>query len=190
MGEGTEARLATLLADCHRDDSSAQQRLYLDWYAFARGRARPYGRNDEEVEEIVQDAFLKLFTSLRKSAFSGSFSGYFHRIVVNAGIDYYRRYQLRHPRSVGLTECPHHAAENTAPRQLEREDCIRLLQRLAPSYRIVFSLYVFEGLRHPEIARRMGISEGTSRSNLFKARHQLRTLVGPYLQIKNASPNG
>ena len=169
-----------LLAACYCRDAGAQQRIYREWYAFARVRALPYGRGEQEVQEIVQDGFLKLFLALSRQVFTGSFSAYFHRLIVNAGIDHFRRYQRQHRVESAHEHCDDWVS-NTALAQLEYEDCIRLLQLLPPAYRLVFNLYVFEGYRHPEIAERLGISTGTSRSHLFKARQALRPLVGTYL---------
>ena len=181
--------LTTLLAACYRREVSAQERLYHQWYAFARAKAYPYGRNLSEVEEIVQDAFLKLFTALAKEVFMGSFSPWFRRIIVNAGIDHYRRYQVNQQR-VAAKWVRQDSVANEAEQSLEQEDCLRFLQRLSPAYRLVFTLHVFEGYRHPEIAARLGISEGTSRSNLFKARELLRPLVAAYLHSNIDSSNG
>lgn len=179
--------LRRLLDACHARDATAQRRLYENWYAFAFARARPYGRDADEAREIVQDAFLKLFLALARHRFDGSFAAYFHRIIVNAGIDHYRRYHRQPCDELIDLDCG--SVDNTAPRALEHADCIRLLQQLPPTYRMVFNLYVFEGLRHPEIAIRLGINEGTSRSHLYKARRALRPLVGPYLQIDSYRGN-
>ena len=179
----TGAELNDLLLGCYRQETAAQQRLYRNWYGFAHAKAGPYGQDTAEVEEIVQDAFLKVLLALTRDPFVGNFASYFHRIIVNAGIDYYRRAHRRRRHETLLADQPPVAEDscNTALVQLEREDCIQFLQRLPPTYRIVFTLYVFEGYSHPEIADRLGISEGTSRSYLFKARRALRPLVGPYL---------
>ena len=175
--------LTELLLACYRRDATAQRHMYHNWYGFATTKATPYGQNTIEVEEIVQDAFLKVFMALAREAFTGNFASYFHRIIVNAGIDYYRRSSRRRQRE--LTTDVHKeegaCAANTALQQLEQQDCLQLLQRLPPTSRIVFNLYVFEGYQHTDIAKLLNISEGTSRSYLFKARQTLRPLVRSYL---------
>lgn len=174
--------LHALLAACHRRDAAAQQRLYREWYGFARTRALPYGAGEQEVQEIVQDSFLKLFLSLIRQPFDGNFTAYFHRVIVNAGIDHFRRYHKARTSAQPAKDCGD-PVSNQALEQLEREDCIRLLQSLPPAYRLVFNLYVFEGYQHPEIADRLGITAGTSRSHLFKARRALRPLVSAYFNL-------
>ncbi len=188
VGINPESDLPALLEACYRQDATAQRELYVKWYAFARGRAAPYGQHDEEVEEIVQDAFLKIFQALGREVSVGQFAGYFHRIIVNAGIDYYRRHRKHHHHTAALPlTLPQKGAPNKALTTLEREDCIRLLQQLPPTHRMVFNLYVFEGYRHSEIAKQLRIGESTSRAYLFKARQSLRPLVGPYLQTNTVS---
>ncbi|WP_116126925.1 RNA polymerase sigma factor [Lewinella sp. IMCC34183] len=180
--------LAELLDACHRQEADAQRRLYREWYGFARSKALPYGRDSAAVEEIVQDAFVKLFNALRREVFRGVFAAWFRRIVVNAGIDHYRR-ERTGPVELLDAELAPGNVPNEAPLRLERDDCIRLLQRLPPACRMVFTLYVFEEYTHPEIGERLGISAGTSRAYLFRARELLRPLVGTYLHLTHFLPH-
>lgn len=180
--------LLDLLDACHRQDPDAQRRLYGLWYGFARSKAVPYGRDSAAVEEIVQDAFVKLFTALGRDRFRGAFAAWFRRIVVNAGIDHYRRERAGTMEPLDAELAPGNVP-NEAPLRLERDDCIRLLQRLPSACRVVFTLYVFEEYTHSEIGERLSISPGTSRAYLFRARQLLRPLVGTYLQSTHFLPH-
>ncbi|MEL6141542.1 MAG: sigma-70 family RNA polymerase sigma factor [Bacteroidota bacterium] len=179
----------TLLA-CHHRDAAAQRRLYEQYFSFARSIALHYGSNLSEAEEIVQDAFLKLFIRLDQSPFTGDFKKWFRRIVVNAGIDHYRS-NRRHRRLVGqlfMNQEP--TVLNEANAHLADEDLYRLLQFLPPAYRLAYNLHVIEGYSHPEIAEQLGISEGTSKSNLSKARRKLKVLAEHFFATSTQVSNG
>lgn len=173
-----------LLEAVRRGDERAQRQLYRTHYAFARGVALHYGGGTDEVEDIVQDAFIKLFATLRRFPIKGSFRAWFRRIVANTAIDHYRtRHRRRGLLSRFLAVPRTHSSRNAAERSLADDDIAYLLRRLPPARRMVFSLYVLEGYNHPEIAERLGISVGTSKSNLARARRQLATLAEPYLNL-------
>jgi len=179
----------TLLA-CHRRDAAAQRRLYEQYFAFARSIALHYGSNLSETEEIVQDAFLKLFIRLDQAPFTGDFKKWFRRIIVNAGIDHCCS-NRRHRRLVGqllMTQEP--TVRNEADAQLANEDLFGLLQLLPPAYRLAYNLHVIEGYSHPEIAEHLGISEGTSKSNLSKARKKLKLLAAHFFATSTQVSNG
>ncbi|WP_020570036.1 RNA polymerase sigma factor [Neolewinella persica] len=182
--------LEELLHGCHQRMPTAQQTLYQRYYAFARTIALHYGKNDEEAEEIVQDAFLKLFLALDRELFSGDFQKYFRRIVVNAGIDYYRKYRKSHSLIQQLQDYMTPSVSNLALHQLAEEDAHLLLRSLPPVARMVFNLHVLEGFSHAEIAVLLDVQEATSRSNLTKARKKLQRLAGPFfnpaIQLSNA----
>ena len=179
--DGTRAELETLLLACHRQEEAARRKLYQTHYALALSVARRYSADRAEAEELVHDAFLKLFRLLAEQPFTGNFEGYFRRIVVNAGIDHYRVQHRRRDLLRGwLPLNDGGPAENDALNQLDEQDVLQFIQRLSPGYRIVFNLYVIEGLTHPEIAKRLGITVSTSKSNLAKARRQLQKSAASY----------
>lgn len=179
---GTTARLR-LLHECFRREAAAQRQLYVQYYAFARRVALNYAEDDDGAEDIVQDAFVKLYRHLEAAVFSGDFEKFFRRVIVNTGIDHFRARSARRRITARFRRTQDGQTENAAPGKLELQDVHRFLRQLSPRYRVVFSLFVLEGFTHPEIAERLGISVGTSKSNLAKARKQLRGLVGPYFQL-------
>jgi len=175
-----EPSLPELLEACHRRTADAQRRLYQRYYPFARHMALSYADHELGADDIVQDAFIKLFRHLEADAFSGDFEKFFRRVIVNTGIDHFRAGKRRSVLAESLRRITIKSTVNTAESTLEGQDVHRFLQQLSPRYRLVFNLYVLEGLSHPEIAKRLRISEGTSKSNLSKARKRLRQLAGPY----------
>ena len=179
--DGATDDLETLLLACHREEEAARRRLYNDFYALALSVALHYSADRAEAEELVHDGFLKLFRALAERPFVGHFVSYFRSIIVNTGIDHYRvqqrrRVLLRRFLPTAVTR----PIQNEALHKLDEQDVLRYIQRLTPGYRLVFNLYVLEGLSHPEIAERLGISVSTSKSNLAKARRSLRKSAPAY----------
>ncbi|MEM9929346.1 MAG: RNA polymerase sigma factor [Bacteroidota bacterium] len=166
-------------------ESAAQQALYESLYAYGMSIALHYAGQREEAQEITQDAFVKLFRQLVKEVPSGSLKAYFSRIVINTAIDLLRKRKNR-PYTEEITdrcEAIAGSARNTGRDRLQQQEIYRLLQMLSPVYRMVFNLHVLEGYSHPEIAKKLGISVGSSKSNLSKARKNLQELAAVYYQI-------
>jgi len=178
-----ETSLPELLEACHRRTADAQRRLYERYYPFARHVALSYADHESGADDIVQDAFIKLFRHLEANAFSGNFEKFFRRVIVNTGIDHFRARKRRSVLRDNLRQLKTINSSNSAEAELEGQDVHRFLQQLTPRYRLVFNLFVLEGLSHPEIARRLRISEGSSKSNLSKARKRLRELAKPYFKL-------
>lgn len=178
-----------LVAASFRGDERAQRALYEKYYPYARTVALHYASGNADAEDIVQDAFIKLLRDLRQREFKGDFTAYFRRIIVNTSIDHYRASRRRFRL---LDRLPRHPQieKNDALQQLDEQDVYRFLQQLSPVYRLVFNLHVIEGYTHEEIADQLGISTGTSKSNLSKARRKLQKLAGAYFQSENPSHHG
>jgi len=129
-----------------------------------------YARNREEAEEILQDGFMRVFTYLHKFTGEGSFEGWIRKIMVNAALFKYRN--KAHLRAVVEYNPEAHDSAETASviEMMDAKELIKLVQTLTPGYSMVFNLHVLEGMKHREIAEILGISEGTSKSNLADAR--------------------
>lgn len=167
-------------------NAAAQRQIYQDRYAYAMSIALHYASRREEAEEITQDAFVKFFRRLLKEVPEGSINAYFGKIVVNTAIDLLRKRKKRFF-TEEITERSINAlgnSRNTGNDSIQREEIYRLLQALPPSYRMVFNLHVLEGYNHPEIAKRLKISVGASKSSLSKARAKLKKLAAIYYEIK------
>jgi RNA polymerase sigma-70 factor (ECF subfamily) len=174
---------ADLLAGCRRQDRTCQRELYLCFYAYALSICLRYLHHRDAAEEAVNDGFLKVFQELphfdatRFPDVVGSFRGWLRRLMVHTAIDQFRATN-RHAFQTDLDAVPPPSDSACSPLDtLSFEELLRLISHLPPAYRTVFNLFVIDGYPHEEIAQHLGISVGTSKSNLFKARAQLKLLL-------------
>ena len=163
-----------MIRGCIAGDMASQKKLYDLYVRKMMGICLWYAKNREEAEEILQDGFMRVFTYVSKFKGEGSLEGWIRKIMVNVALARYR--SKTHLRPVILYVPEEHGLKETiSPIDvLEAKELVSLVQMLPPGYRMVFNLYVLEGLKHCEIAKLLGISEGTSKSNLFDARRILR----------------
>ena len=172
-----EINLEPILQGCRRGDRNSQRRLYEHFYGYAMSICLRYSKNREEAVEILNDSFLKTFTHLDRFDSSLSFKSWLRRILINSAIDYHRR-NSNLPTLLELKMASEVADDDLPLPQLSPgEDALPVLQKLSPAYRVVFNLYVMEGFKHEEIAEMLGVSVGTSRSNLVRAKEALRALM-------------
>ena len=172
--------LNSILNACIKQDRSSQKRLYQEFYSYGMSVAIRYINDEGEAEMIVNDGFLKVFNNLQKFDLEKPFKPWFRQIIVNTSIDYLKR-QKRLMMKSNLSE-----AENTADREnilsnISYKELLTMVHTLSAAYRTVFNMYVIDGFKHEEIANTLGISIGTSKSNLSKARTKLKALINEQL---------
>ena len=142
------------------------------------GVCHRYARNAADAEDILQDAFMKIFDKMSQFKFEGSFEGWIRRIVVNTAL---KKYSLsRYEKEVvgyEVQERNDSGIEPAAYSQLTEKYLLDLINNLPDGYRMIFNLYVIEGYQHDEIAAMLGIQPGTSRSQLVKARTMLQKQI-------------
>jgi len=146
-----------------------------------------YATNAEEAEDILQEGFIKVFKKMGSFRGEGSFEGWIRRIFVNTAIEHYRKKTYLQP----ITEHEEATVEGkylSVLDSLAAKDIIRLVQQLSPGYRTVFNMYVVEGYTHKQIAEQLGISEGTSKSQLSRAKQILQDTVGPFIEKRKEKP--
>ena len=143
-----------------------------------------YARDRMEAEDILQLGFIRIFQKLDGYRKEGSFEGWMKRIMVNTAIESYRK-NLRTLQLVNIEEVHEQAVGQVDYSRLDVEDLMNLIQQLADGYRMVFNMYVIEGYSHKEIAEALGISEGTSKSQLSRARIILQQEILKMEEIKN-----
>lgn len=172
------AALPDLLAGCLRNHRQSQELLYRQFYGFAMSVCLRYAPTRESALEVLNDGFLKVFTRLDQYDPSQPFKSWLRRIMINTAIDQYRQ-EVRYGQSSDIEGADQlsTAPEPDAYTQLAHEDLLALVQRLSPAYRLVFNLYVLDGYSHEEIGQKLSISTGASKSNLARARENLRTLL-------------
>lgn len=137
---------------------------------------RRYARHELEAEDILQDAFIKVFDDLGKFEFKGSFEGWVRRIVINTALKNFQRASFQ-KEQLGLDNFDEQSLEPEAISNLQEEELMDLITRLPDGYRVVFNLYVIEGFSHKEISDMLEIGESTSRSQLVKARKMLKEQI-------------
>ncbi len=170
-----------LIAGCIRQDRACQEALYKRFYGKMMGVCLRYAKNRDEASDMLQEGFIKVFTSLRNFSFKGSFEGWVRRIIVNTAVDHLRRNKHEYmivstvyAREGDVPDPAEEVEEDNLMNNLSEEEILHAVSQLSPAYRTVFNLYVMENFPHKEIADQLGISEGTSKSNLAKARFQLK----------------
>ncbi len=170
--------LSDLLAGCLRNQRKSQELLYRQFYGYAMSVCLRYCSTREGAVEVLNDGFLKVFTRLDQYDPAQPFKGWLRRILINASIDHYRQ-EVRHHLHEDIDSAQQTVASESADAfsQLAHNDLMQLIQRLSPAYRLVFNLYVMDGFTHDEIAGQLGISVGASKSNLARARENLRLLL-------------
>ncbi|QHW00774.1 MULTISPECIES: RNA polymerase sigma factor [Spirosoma] len=170
--------LPELLAGCLRNHRRSQELLYRQFYGYAMSVCLRYAPTREGALEVLNDGFLKVFTRLDQYEPTQPFKGWLRRILINTAVDHYRQ-EVRHFYHEDVDQADQIAVTDSsdAYSQLAHEELMSLIQRLSPAYRLVFNLYVIDGFTHDEIAAQLGISVGASKSNLARARENLRQLL-------------
>ncbi len=150
-----------------------------------------YSGNDEEAHDILQEGFIKIFENLKHYKNEGSFEGWIRRIVVNTALEKYRsNHNLYRIDDIDTIPEPDADPENEDYSGLEAVDLLNIIRELPPKYRMVFNLFAIEGYSHKEISRMINISEGTSKSNLSRARTILQRKVSVYSGLNKKAVNG
>jgi RNA polymerase sigma factor (sigma-70 family) len=140
-----------------------------------------YAGKAEEAEDILQEGFIKVFNKMSSYRGEGSFEGWIRRIFVNTAIEHFRKKTYLQP----ITETEEASVEGkylSVLDKLAEKDIIQLVQQLSPGYRTVFNMYVIEGYTHRQIAEALNISEGTSKSQLSRAKMILQDLVQTFIE--------
>ncbi len=173
-----------LIEACLKSDRIAQKRLYEQHYGKYMGVCLRYASCSDEAMVMLNNGFFKIFTSLHKfDSTNGNFEGWMYRIMVRTAIDYLRsesRFQFSEVDNNVYAEDSYSIIAD-----MEAEDIIKLVNQLSPAYRTVFNLFVVEGHTHTEIAEILGISDGTSKSNLAKAKAKLQSMITKQETIKS-----
>jgi RNA polymerase sigma factor (sigma-70 family) len=162
-----------LIDRCQANDRLSQAQLYRMFYNYGMTVASRYAPNRDDASEILNDAFVRTMQNLDKFNRELPFKAWFNKILVRCAINYYRRYTVKRLDAQPISDAEEQPFDAEILSGMSAEEILKLVQRLPQSYRLAFNLYAIEGYSHPEISEMIGISEGTSKSNLFKARKRL-----------------
>ena len=145
-----------------------------------------YCKDRTEAEDCLQEGFIKVFTNIKKYRFEGSFEGWIRRIMVNTTIESFRKKKPTTPLDdVKLVKLEGDIVEEEV-NEIAEDEIMDIIKELPPKYRMVFNLYVLEGLSHKEIAKVLDISEGTSKSNLSRAKSWIKDRITEKLVKKQS----
>lgn len=171
-----EGDIERLIGGCLRNDRKAQQQLYDNFYAAMIRICMRYTKNEADAMDVLQDAFLKVFRNIgRYDPRKGALATWIRTIVIRAAIDFISSRKVTFSQ---VTESdPGQPIENPILEKFNAQELLGLIRELPDSSQLVFNLYVIEGFSHKEIARALGISDGTSRWHLNEARRLLRASI-------------
>lgn len=183
MREGSNQIISEsdLIDGCIRGDRRMQKELYNRFAPKMYGVCLRYADNAAEAEDVLQEGFVKVFNKIGSFRREGSFEGWVRRIFVNTAIEHYRKKINLQP----ITDYEESTFEGKYVSVLDtmaEKDIVQLVQQLSPGYRTVFNMYVIEGYSHKQIAEALGISEGTSKSQLSRAKLILQDLVQQHIE--------
>ena len=170
-----------IVEKCRRGDREAQKELYSHYAPTLLGMARRYFSAVEDAEDILMEAFYKIFTNMDQYKGEGSFEGWMKRILVNEAL-----MRLRRHRNFALSiesEALEIPDENDILSSIQHDEIIELLDHLPTGYRTIFNMYVIEGYKHREIADVLNISINTSKSQLIQAKKKLGELLKKKMTI-------
>jgi RNA polymerase sigma factor (sigma-70 family) len=173
-----------LIKGCIEGDRRMQEELYKRLAPRMYAVCLRYAGGAEEAEDILQEGFIKIFKKLSSFRSEGSFEGWARRVFVNTAIEHFRRKKYLQP----VSEKEENTIEGnylSVLDELAERDILDLVRQLSPGYRTVFNMYVVEGYTHREIGELLKISEGTSKSQLSRAKVILQEMVKKFIEDKS-----
>lgn len=166
-----------LIGGLSKNDGKSQELLYKQFYSYGMSICLRYTSTREEAVEVLNDGFMKVFTKIDHYDENYAFKSWFRRILINTAINHNKK-SINNQHHLGLDQVVEvNDGGGQALSELSYAELIQCVQSLSPSYRMVFNLYVIEGYTHEEIAEQLGISVGASKSNLSRARENLREIL-------------
>jgi RNA polymerase sigma-70 factor (ECF subfamily) len=166
--------LDEIIKECQANNIRAQEQLYRLLAPKLFAVCIKYSRSRADAEDNLQDGFILLFEKIPQYRFQGSFEGWAKRLMINNVLQKYRTTGIFNLISENLPEEPDIEVE---AEEVSMEFLVKIIQELPDRYRTVFNLYVTDGYSHKEIAEMLGITDGTSKSNLARARMILKEKI-------------
>jgi RNA polymerase sigma-70 factor (ECF subfamily) len=165
-----------LIKGCIEENPEMQKLLYERFSSKMYGVCLRYTENVEDANDVMQEGFIKVYKSLPKFRGEGSFEGWIRRIFINTSIEHFRKkvklYNVNEVHENTIED-----AELDALDSLATKDILNIINELSPGYKQVFNMHVVEGYSHKEIADILGITEGTSKSQLARAKGALKKII-------------
>ena len=169
-------QLDILIKGCKKGKTSSQEQLYRQFSGAMYGLCLQYTSDEDDAKDILQDGFVKVFKKIDQVKEPKAFPGWIRRVIINTALEKYRSQVLVQRMDESQQSFKEEVSGDVLD-QLNAEVLVELIQELTPKYRMVFNLYAIEGYSHKEIGEMLEISEGTSKSNLSRARAILQEKV-------------
>jgi RNA polymerase sigma-70 factor (ECF subfamily) len=167
----------TLIKECISGNRIAQKKLFEKFAPKMMYVCMRYCKNQNDAEDVLQEAFIKVFSSISNYKREGSFDGWIRRVFVNSCLDFLRK-QKQLSFTSSLDDVDFKIKDDYSTSQnLEAEDLMKIIEKLPKGYQVVFSLFAIEGYSHKEIGELLSISEDTSKSQYFRARASLKAYL-------------
>lgn len=179
--EGTDERIRQILIGCRKQHRESQKMLYEEFYPYGMSICLRYADSRDEAAAILNDGFMKIFSNIRRFDLSKPLKPWLRKVMVNTAINHYHQKQ-RELHAQEMESAKLEAEAENIISGISYQEIVGMLHKLPPAYRTVFNLYVIEGYKHEEISHMLGISIGTSKSNLFKAKESLRKILSDFFE--------
>ncbi len=179
----TKEELNEIIQLCIKRDKKGQELFFKHFYRKMMVVCTRYARDKDEAQDILQDAFVKVFDNLEKYEVTGSIEGWVRRIFVNTAIDHFRKYKnkfnLEEEGNIEDEASFHNELEenDSVYSKIKSADILEAMETLSPAYKMVFNLYAIENFTHKEVAEILNISSGTSKSNYAKAKAKIKIVL-------------
>nr|WP_068890085.1 RNA polymerase sigma factor [Pedobacter panaciterrae] len=169
----TQYSINELLEGCKAGNRKMQEALYRQTAPKMLVVCMRYAKDKMEAEDVLQMGYIKIFQKINEYRGDGAFEGWIRKVMVNTAIESYRK-NLRSMNVVPIEDAYDQPSTGFDFSRLGMQDLLKVIQKLADGYRVVFNMYIIEGYSHKEIAETLGISEGASKSQLSRARAILK----------------
>jgi RNA polymerase sigma factor (sigma-70 family) len=173
-----------IIKGCLEGDRASQKALYEHYAGKMLGVCMRYAKDRAEAEDMLQEGFLKVFQGISKFKFEGSFEGWIRRIMVYNAINHYKHRSRKFQEDL---DQEHYDAvfHDDILEKISAKEIVALIQHLPEGYRVIFNLYAIEGYSHKEIAEKLNIAVGTSKSQYSRAKQYMQGLLAKHYQILN-----
>jgi RNA polymerase sigma factor (sigma-70 family) len=165
-----------IIEGCRKKDPRAQRMLYEQYSSRMYGVCLRYSNSTADAQDTLHEGFLKIFEKIGQFESRGAFEGWIRRIMVNTALEKFRNKYKIIELQENITDFDSQD-EHDISGNLTVQEIMKMIDELSPQYKIVFNLYAIEGYSHKEISEKLNISEGTSKSNLSRARAILQEKV-------------
>lgn len=183
MVSNDEVNDIELVHYCLSNNRKYQELLYKRYASKMYSICLSYAKNKDDAKDILQNGFVKIFTSLNNYKNSGSLEGWIKKIIINTAIDSYRK-EIVDLRNVGIEYADTKEIEASILEEINTKELMSLVHKLPEGARIIFNLYAIEGYNHAEISEMLNISIGTSKSQFSRAKTLLQNWVQNIYSLK------